>query len=83
MNTIEEIDQLKALFRKLGASSEQSAVMAKQLVKRTDQWVEERGLTRVEAMQQLLELVVAGRAGETPPGFEGISKDNPHSGDDF
>jgi len=50
--------------------------MAKQLVKRADQWVKERGISRVEAMRQLLELVVGGRKGEPPVGFEGVSKDN-------
>ncbi len=69
MNTEEELRQIEALLERLGAEPRQATVMAKQLVKRADQWVEERGLSRVEAMKQLLELVVSGRSGETPPGI--------------
>lgn len=69
MNTEEELEQIESLFQRLGAESGQATVMARQIVKRADQWVEERGITRVEAMKQLLELVVSGRSGETPPGF--------------
>ncbi len=76
MNSKQELSQISELFGRLGASKVQSQVMAKQLVKRADQWVEERGISRVEAMRQLLELVVSGRKGEPPAGFEGVSKDN-------
>jgi hypothetical protein len=45
--------------------------MASQLVKRTDQLVAERGISRMDAMGYLLQLVTKGRNGETPAGFEG------------
>jgi hypothetical protein len=83
LNSEEELSQVKALLSKLGASDVASDVMARQLVKRADQWVEERGIGRVEAMRQLLELVVAGRSGGLPPGFEGASEDNSEQSDDF
>jgi len=67
----------------LGASDVASDVMARQLVKRADQWVGERGIGRVEAMRQLLELVFAGRSGGLPPGFEGALEDNSEQSDDF
>ena len=57
--------------------------MARQLAKRADQWVEERGINRVEAMRQLLELVVTGRSGGLPASFEGPSEDNQEQSDDF
>jgi hypothetical protein len=83
LNSEEELSQVKALLSKLGASDVASDVMARQLVKRADQWVEERGIGRVEAMRQLLELVVAGRSGGLPPGFEGALEDNSEQSDDF
>jgi hypothetical protein len=44
--------------------------MARQLIKRADQLVAERGQTREEAMAYLLRLVVQGRSGEVPPEFQ-------------
>lgn len=66
-----EHDQLVALCVKMGAAPTQAQVMATQLAKRADQLVAERGITRIEAMAHLLQLVVKGRSGEAPPGFEG------------
>lgn len=66
-----EREQLLTLCGKLGANSTQAAAMADQLIKRCDQLVAERGLTRTSAMEYLLNLVVKGRAGETPAGFTG------------
>ncbi len=76
LNSEQELVQIKTLLSRLGASDVASDVMARQLVKRADQWVEERGINRVEAMRQLLELVVTGRSGGLPAGFEGPSEDN-------
>lgn len=76
LNSEQELVQIKTLLSRLGASDVASDVMARQLVKRADQWVEERGIARVEAMRQLLELVVTGRSGGLPAGFEGPSEDN-------
>lgn len=61
-----EIDQLSALCLRLGATPEQAPVMATQLLKRADQLASERGIGRTEALAQLIEIVVKGRAGETP-----------------
>lgn len=43
--------------------------MARQLMKRADQLVGERAITREAAMQHLLYVLVHGRQGEVPPGF--------------
>ena len=66
-----EHEQLAALCRKMGAAPAQAEAMATQLAKRADQLAVERGITRVDAMAHLLQLVVKGRSGEAPPGFEG------------
>lgn len=66
-----EHEQLVALCMKMGAARTQAETMATQLSKRADQLAAERGITRVEAMGHLLQLVVKGRSGEAPPGFEG------------
>ena len=76
LNSEHELVQIKTLLSRLGASDVASDVMARQLVKRADQWVEERGINRVEAMRQLLELVVTGRSGGLPASFEAPSEDN-------
>jgi hypothetical protein len=68
-----EREQLIALCMKMGAERAQAEIMAAQLAKRADQLVAARGITRVEAMAHLLQLVVKGRSGEAPPGFEGGS----------
>ncbi|WP_404424921.1 hypothetical protein [Nibricoccus sp. IMCC34717] len=64
-----EEDQLVQLCLKMGAAEAQARVMARQLSKRADQLVAERGITRVEAMAHLLKLVVEGSQGRTPEGF--------------
>ena len=64
-----EHEQLVQLCRRLGAGSEQAETMARQLARRADQLVAERGVARVEAMKYLLEVVVKGRAGEALPQF--------------
>ena len=65
-----ELIQLTGLCRGLGASPEQADAMARQLMKRADQLVAERGQTREEAMDYLLRLVVEGRKGEVPKEFQ-------------
>ena len=64
-----EDKQLQALCVKLGSSPAQAATMAAQLQKRAAQLAVERGITREAALTHLLNLVVKGRNGETPPGF--------------
>ena len=73
MPCMNEHEQLTQLCLKLGADRVQAATMAAQLVKRADQLVAERGISRTEAMAHLLELVTKGCGGETPAGFEGQS----------
>ncbi len=72
-----EQEQLVSLCMKMGAPRAQAETMALQLSKRADQLVAMRGMTRVAAMAHLLELVVKGRSGETPPGFEGGAPPSP------
>jgi hypothetical protein len=68
-----ELEQLTQLCLRLGAEHMQAEKMAMQLSKRADQLVAERGISRVEAMAYLLQLVTKGRNGDPPPGFEGQS----------
>ena len=44
--------------------------MAKQLLKRADQIAAERSIPREEAMAQLLRILVEGRQGNVPPGYQ-------------
>ena len=66
---MDELTQLTKLCRGLGATPEQAGAMARQLIKRADQLVAERGQSREEAMIYLLRLVVQGRNGEVPTEF--------------
>ena len=65
-----ELAQLTRVCRELGAPPEQAEVMARQLIKRADQLVVERGQTREEVVAYLLRLVGQGRSGEVPPEFQ-------------
>lgn len=68
-----EREHLIRLCTKLGApTAAAAATMADQLTKRCDQLVAQRGLSRMEAMNYLLQLVTKGAQGEAPPGFEGV-----------
>jgi hypothetical protein len=70
-----EREQLIQLCTKLGAPTPvAAATMADQLLKRCEQIAEQRGISRVEAMGYLLQLVTKGAQGEAPPGFEGVTK---------
>lgn len=70
-----EREQLIQLCSKLGAPTPAAAAtMADQLSKRCDQLVAQRGISRMEAMAYLLQLVTKGAQGEAPPGFEGVQK---------
>jgi len=64
-----EDEQLRELCVRLGASPEQATTMAAQLQKRVGQLAVERGITREASLAHLLNVVVKGRNGETPPGF--------------
>jgi hypothetical protein len=67
---MDELAQLIRLCRNLGASPEQADAMARQLMKRADQLVSERQLTREAAMEYLLRLVMQGHGGAVPPEFQ-------------
>lgn len=67
---MDELAQLTKLCGGLGATPGQAAAMARQLIKRADQLVAERGQTREEVMAYLLRLVVQGRSGEVPREFQ-------------
>jgi hypothetical protein len=70
-----EREQLIQLCTKLGAPTPAAAAtMADQLLKRCGQIAAQRGISRVEAMTYLLQLVTKGAQGEAPPGFEGVTK---------
>ena len=64
-----EHEQLTQLCERLGAAPAQAATMATQLLKRAEQLAAQRGITRETALQELLEVVVKGRAGEVPARF--------------
>ncbi|PTY08608.1 hypothetical protein DB347_03260 [Opitutaceae bacterium EW11] len=63
-----EHEQLVQLCVGLGSPQAQAEIMAKQLAKRVDQLAATRGISRVEAMRHLLEVLVKGRMGEGPDG---------------
>ncbi len=67
---MDELAQLTKLCRNLGADATQADAMARQLIKRADQLVSERGQTREAAMEYLLRLVVQGRGGDVPKEFQ-------------
>ena len=67
---MDELTQLTKLCGGLGATPVQAEAMARQLIKRADQLVAERGQTREEVMAYLLRLVVQGRSGEVPKEFQ-------------
>lgn len=66
---MDELTQLTGLCSKLGAPPEQADAMARQLMKRADQLMLQRGQTREEVMAYLLRLVVEGRSGDVPKEF--------------
>lgn len=66
-----EIEMLRKLFAQLGAGPDQSLIMARQVIKRAAQVSEDRGVSRVEAMRYLIELVTKGRVGISAESFLG------------
>ena len=65
-----DLNQLQEICRRLGASSAQAETMARQLLKRAEQLAVERKISPAQAMEHLLSVMVHGRKGEVPPGFE-------------
>ena len=66
----EELEKLTQLCERLGAAPAQAGTMARQLLKRADQLAAERGMPREQAMAHLLQVLIQGRQGEVPPGFQ-------------
>lgn len=60
-----EIEHVSVLLRKMGAEEDRARVMAAQLVKRAEQIAKERGIEKVAALAELLQLVRSGREGES------------------
>lgn len=66
MNEPSEPENFSALVNlccRMGAGEDQAKVMARQLIKRSEQIAQERGVNRVEAMRELIELLIKGRNG--------------------
>ena len=70
-------EKISELCARLGASPEQAAVMAAQLLKRADQIAAERTIPREQALAGLLQILVEGRQGNVPPGFQAPGHDAP------
>lgn len=68
----QDIANLTSILQRLGAEESSAEVMAKQLLKRADQMAVERSTTRIEALDYLLKVTIAGREGQVyegePPG---------------
>lgn len=62
---MDELGQVAALLESFGAEKAQAEVMARQLLKRAEQVSAEKGVPKIEALADLLQLVKAGRTGET------------------
>lgn len=69
-----DVEKITTLCERLGAPREQAATMARQLLKRAEQIAAERGITRETALAQLLQILVEGRQGNVPPGFQPSSE---------
>jgi len=67
-----ESEQLTELFKSLGANEETAKTMAIQLLKRSEQIAGERSVTKLEALEYLIRVTLAGRDGRVydgpPPG---------------
>ena len=59
-----ELEMLKRVCTNLGAPEGQAKTMASQLLKRAGQLATERGSSREDELNYLLELVIAGREGK-------------------
>ena len=57
------VEKVARIFVNVGASEEQAKVMSSQLLKRTEQIAEERGISKVEATESLLKQVIEARQG--------------------
>lgn len=64
-----DLETVQELCQRLGAPPAQAETMARQILKRADQLVVEREITREEAMAHLLHVLVQVRQGGVPPDF--------------
>jgi hypothetical protein len=71
---VSDVEKIARLCERLGAPPEQAATMARQLLKRADQLAAGRGIPRETALAQLLQILVEGRQGNLPPGFQAPSE---------
>lgn len=69
----DETHKLAAVFENLGAAEGQARTMAGQLLKRAEQMAEERGIPRVDALNYLVQVAIAGHQGHV---FEGDPPEN-------
>lgn len=68
MDESPETEKLSALFANLGASESAARTMAEQLLKRAEQLAKERSVSRMEALDYLLKVAIAGREGRVYDG---------------
>lgn len=62
---MEDVEQLTKMFEQMGSEPKQAEVMARQLLKRAEQIAEREGIDKLTALSRLLQIVKAGREGET------------------
>lgn len=67
MKKEEEAAKIAEIFTGLGAEKNQALVMAKQLLKRSEQLAKEKKSTQVEELKKLLEVAVLGAQGLVKP----------------
>ena len=70
MNPEEEIEKVSGIFLNLGAESEQAQDKESELNKRAKWRAEEKGSSKVEELQKLLEVSVFGAQGRLKPSDE-------------
>jgi len=66
MNDEDALRDMTRLFIRMGADEARAEVMASQLLKRARQISVERGISFVEAAEDLLRKVIEARRGESP-----------------
>jgi 5,10-methenyltetrahydromethanopterin hydrogenase len=66
-----EEQKVARIFVGMGAGSDQAVRMAQQILKRAEQLMVERGLSKLEALDHLLRIATSGAQGTPPIGFEG------------
>lgn len=70
MNQEDETQQIAQIFVNLGAEQTMARQMARQLIKRAEQRSHEEGISKTEALKELLEVAVYGAQGMLKPSDE-------------